>query len=142
MPTITVLCGIPGSGKTTLSEKLAADNNATLYCFDKLRGKFRHMIADNVRLHLGTLMAKELCNGCDIVYDDLNTKKKHRINLLRSVAQIDCKKVLIVMTTPFEECVLRNANRFFSLPNVTLHSINKQYEAPELDEGWDEIIYY
>ena len=32
---IYVFCGIPASGKTTLSQQLAQQHNAKLYCYDE-----------------------------------------------------------------------------------------------------------
>ena len=84
----------------------------------------------------------DLQNGYNVVCDDLNTKLEWRQGILSAVSGIDRKKILIVMTTPLSECLKRNANRQMRLPDFIVESIAKDFEAPAIDEGWDEIVYY
>lgn len=86
-------------------------------------------------------IANDLQNGHSVVCDDLHTKLKWRKGLLSVVADIPCKKVLVVMTTPLEECLRRNANRERKLPDFVVENIYAKYEPPIYEEGWDEIIY-
>ena len=83
----------------------------------------------------------DLLHGRSVVCDDLHTKKIWRQDLLNAVSGIDCRKVLIVLTTPVEECIRRNAGRQSRLPDTLIHTINHKYEQPTLDEGWDGIVY-
>lgn len=87
-------------------------------------------------------IAADLRAGRPVVCDDLHTKRKWRAGLLAVVADIDCEKVLVVMTTPLEECLRRNAGRARRLPDFVLHAVAEQYEPPSLEEGWTKIIYY
>ena len=135
-----VLCGIPGSGKTTMSAQLAEQHNAKLYCFDSLPHAHHPKYADAVRSQMHKDIAEDLRNGQSVVVDDLHTKLKWRQGLLSAVADIDCKKILVVMDTPLEECLRRNANREMRLPDFVVESIHQSFEPPTLDEGWDEII--
>ena len=46
------------------------------------------------------------------------------------------------MTTPFEECISRNAQRQeHRLPNFVIYHLNQEYQPPSLEEGWDDIQY-
>ena len=139
---LITLCGTPASGKTTLSKELAEKYNAKLYCFDKFEGAFSPSKAEKVRSQMHKDIAEDLRNGINVVCDDLNTKLKWRSSLLSAVSDIECKKTLVVMTTPLEVCLERNRKREFVLPDFVITSIHKDYEAPTLSEGWDEIIYY
>lgn len=87
-------------------------------------------------------IAADLRDGFDVVCDDLHTLVEWRDGILSAIHGIECQKVLIVMTTPFDECLRRNAVRDMRLPDLVLYDTNKKYEPPSIDEGWDEIIYY
>lgn len=138
---LIVLCGIPGSGKTTLSEQMADEQDAVLYCFDKRKGAFSPTKAPSVRQQMYAEIAEDLRSGKSVVCDDVNVYKAYRKNILNAVSGIDCRKVLIVLTTPLDECLRRNANRKCRLPDALIHGINGAYEPPTLEEGWDEIVY-
>lgn len=137
---LTVLCGIPGSGKTTLSAQLAEQHNAKLYCFDSLPHAHHPKYAESVRCQMWADIAEDLRNGYSVVVDDLHTKLKWRQGLLSTVKETDCKKILVVMDTPLEECLRRNANRENRLPAFVVESVHESFELPTLTEGWDEIV--
>ena len=137
-----IMCGPPGSGKSTLSKQLADQNNAKLFCFDSLPNSHNPKYAESVRKQMWADIAEELRAGQSIVCDDVHTKLKWRSGFLTTTADIPCKKVLVVMTTPLDECLQRNANRKFRLPNLVVENSYKNMEPPTLDEGFDEILYY
>lgn len=140
MNNLCALCGIPGSGKTTLSMQMAERHNARLYCFDSLPNAHHPKYAESVRCRMWADIVGDLRNGHSVVVDDLHTKLKWRLGLLSAVADIPCKKILVVMDTPLEECLRRNANREFRLPDFVVEHIHQSYEPPTLGEGWEEII--
>lgn len=136
-----VLCGIPASGKTTLSKQLSSQYNAKLYCYDEFIKLYKK---HDRHEYLYNLIANDLAVGHNIVLDDLHTRFEWRKTLLDAIKDIPCKKILIIMTTPLEECIRRNAQRQGSsrLPEFIIYHLNKEYQPPSLDEGWDEILYY
>lgn len=138
--TIHVLCGIPGSGKTTLSKQLELECNAVLYCYDKFP---RAHWDKESREKMHKQMANDVRCGKSAICDDLNIAKSDRISILKALHDIECKKILHVMTTPPDLCVERVREREqWKVPAcVVLHCLN-YYEIPSLDEGWDEIIYH
>lgn len=136
-----VFCGIPGGGKTTLSKQLSEQHNAKLHCFDSLPNAHHPKYYESVRSQMWADITNDLRNGHAVVCDDLHTKLKWRKGLLSAVADTPCKKVLVVMTTPLEECLRRNANRERRLPDSVVANIHASYEPPTYDEGWDKIIY-
>ena len=137
---LLIVCGIPGSGKTTLSKQLAEQYSAKLHCFDRLPHAHHPKYANAVRSQMWADIAEDLRNGHSVVCDDLHTKLKWRQGLLDALTDIPCKKILVVMDTPLEECLRRNANRERRLPDFVVENIHAKYEPPSLDEGWDEII--
>ena len=137
---LIVLCGIPGSGKTTLSEELAKKYNANIYHFDEYPGAHHPQKADQAHRQMWSDIAQDLKNGNNVVCDDLHTKKIWRSNILNSLKDKECKKILVVLDTKLDECLKRNSNRKHKLPDFILHDLFRKYEHPSLDEGWDEII--
>ena len=140
--TIYILCGIPASGKSTLSHELSTQHNAKLYFYDNLPNAHNPRLKDAVHAQMWASIAEDLRNGYDVVCDDLHTKREWRENILSALADVECRKILVVMTTPLDECLKRNANRAARLPDFVLHDLYEKYESPTLNEGWDEILYY
>ena len=134
-------CGIPGSGKTTLSNQLAEHYNAKLYCYDSFPHAHHPRYTESIHLKMWRDIVEDLQSGKSVVCDDINIKFKWRKDLLQALDGVDCKRVLIVMTTPLEECLQRNANRKHRLPDWVIQSLAEKYEPPTYEEGWDEIIY-
>jgi tRNA uridine 5-carbamoylmethylation protein Kti12 len=131
---LIVLCGIPGSGKSTISKQLAEEHNATCHSFDELRLLRRSDFIPYIK--------DSLESNNNVVADAPHTDKKTRLELLNAIKHVDCKRILVFMNTPFDECVRRNAQRKNPLPFFILKSFEKELEIPTLDEGWDEILYY
>ena len=137
-----VLCGLPASGKTTFSKELAKTTNSKLHCFDDIPESRNPKKNKEIKRQMYRDIYEDLAQGFDVVLDDLHTQKEWRDNLLSIIKDIPCKKTLIVMTTPLEECLRRNKHRANSLPDFVIQILNQRYELPTLDEGWDEILYY
>ena len=136
-----VLCGIPGSGKTTYSQQLAEKLNAKLYCYDKIPGSSHPKKFVMLHKQMWMRISRDLREDHTVVCDDLHTTIKQRSDILNALKEVDCKKVLVVMTTPLEECLIRNRNRKARLPDFVLEDIHNKFEQPTLEEGWDEIIF-
>jgi predicted kinase len=127
-----VMCGVAGAGKTTYSKKLAKKQNLVRYSFDEMKC---------IRYgEITPLVIGSLKSGNNVVVDALYEKEKTRKELLSATEGIDCKRVLVFMDTPFEECVRRNAQRPKPLPTFVIKCLHETLECPTLNEGWDEII--
>ena len=127
------MCGIPGSGKTTLSKQIADEYIAVRLSLDEM-GYVR-------QFKLIPHIIEALENGESVVADSLYTKKQWRTEILEAVKGIECKRVLVCMNTPLDICILRNRGREKPLPDFVVEYQFEKYEKPTLDEGWDEIIY-
>ena len=139
---LITLCGIPGSGKTTLSRKLADKIDAVLYCYDNLPNANRPPHHQMVRHEMWVDAARDLQNDLNVVLDDLHTTQKMRMDMLAALGDVDCKKMIVVMQTPYELCLQRNANRSAWLPDFVIQSLHNRFVMPTLEEGWDEIVHY
>lgn len=134
MTNLIILCGAPGSGKSTLSKKLAQEQTLTRLSMDEL--KFL------LHSELLPLVTKSLQSGKNVIVDALYTKLKWREAILEATKDFQCKRTLIFVNTPLDECIRRNKGRENALPDFVIEDIYNSIEPPTLDEGWDEIILY
>lgn len=134
MITLYVMCGVPASGKSTLSKRLAENENLTRISFDEMRCL--------TQKDLISPMVTALQEGNSVIIDAVNNCIGNRKILLDSIKDVACKKIIIVMTTSLDECIERNSNREFPVPIGILKGIHHALQLPTLDEGWDEIILY
>lgn len=140
---IVVFCGLPASGKTTLSTQLANEYKIKLYQYDEFKKDLKSQNSRQIHQRLYSLIVEDLLTGCDVMLDDLYTCLEWRRSLLETIKDIPCKKILIVMTTPFEECIRRNSQRQGQsrLPDFIIKHLHGRYQPPSLDEGWDDILF-
>ena len=141
VPTAYVLCGVQGSGKTTIARKLEVED-IKRFSFDELDGAetFENGALLKTQMHNDAISA--LKTGADVVLDAAYTTISQRKEVLSDLSGADCRKVLIVMITPYAECLRRNAMRENPIPEHMIVMCKKLYRSPTLSEGWDEIIYY
>lgn len=138
---LIVMCGIPASGKTTLSSLFASEYNNKLHHFDDYANAFHPEKSKDALHQMWSDIYQELQNGDDVICDNVHITKEMRADILNAVSNVSCKKICVVLTTPIEECIKRNANRKARLPDFVLYDMHNKFEPPSLDEGWDEIIY-
>jgi tRNA uridine 5-carbamoylmethylation protein Kti12 len=134
------LCGIAGSGKTTLSKRLTDTYNAKLYSYDEILSK-NNLTSYEVRAQILSSITCDLQAGFNVILDDLNILANSRIEVLDTIKDCKCNKILIVLNTPLSECLHRNKNRVKRLPDWVIEHMYRKYQIPTLDEGWDEILY-
>lgn len=137
---ILAISGIPGSGKTTLANQLAQQYNATVHSYDNMTGaNTKESMDGSVKRAWLEAISADLRAGKSVVCDGLNLTVKDREEVLSAVADIPCKKVLIIKNVPLETCLQRNRQRRARLPDFVLEQSAERWEEPTLDEGWDEI---
>lgn len=126
-----VMCGVPGSGKTTHSKRMAEEHGLERFSFDEMRC-FR--LEEFMRPAI-----KAMKEGKNVILDTVNLRVNVRKKVLQAVADIPCKKIVVYMDTPLEECIRRNAAREAHLPEHVIQSTYRALQKPTLDEGWDEV---
>lgn len=141
IPTMYVLSGIPGSGKTTLGKELATEYGLALHTYDDVPNANRKGFIESARNHYHNNIIADLKNGKSVICDRSYVRVEGRKLTLDAVAGIKCRKVIIVLTTPFDECVSRNNARQRRLPEFVIKELYKKCTEPALSEGWDEIVH-
>lgn len=140
MSILYAISGTPGSGKTTLAHQLAERHNATVHSYDDFPGaNTRASVGGSVKRAWIETIRADLQAGKSVVCDGLNLTVKERKELLAVVADIPCKKILVVKVVPLDVCLQRNRQRKARLPNFVIEQSARKMEPPADDEGWDEI---
>lgn len=143
-PSLILLVGIPGSGKTTYAEKYIKENPDTVHLSsDKIRAELWGNEAtqgDNNEVFslMQTRAIEALNNGQSVVYDATNITRKDRsyiISLCPKFAKIEC----YIIWAPIETCIERDATRERTVGKEVIDRMLKRFQAPWYDEGLDEV---
>ncbi len=143
-PKLIILCGIPGSGKTTYAKNYTERNfNSIHLSSDVIR---RELYGDeSIQGNPGdvfSLMQKRaieaLNNGYDVLYDATNITRKDRsgiIGVCPKFARIECH----IIWAPIEICIERDSARERTVGKDVIDRMLKRFQAVYYDEGIDKI---
>ena len=67
----------------------------------------------------------DLADGHSVICDGTYTIERTRRELLDGISAVQCEKIIVVLTTPFEECLRRNACRDVQVPKVDMYHMQK-----------------
>ena len=146
MPDLIYMVGIAGSGKSTVAMRIASQmkEEVVLLSSDTIRGEIygdENCQRDPGRvfdiMHQRTVVA--LSQGISVVYDATNLSCKRRMNFLKSIAHIDCRKECVVVVTTPEDIEERMKSRDRKVPMEVVHKQLCQFQCPNYYEGWDKI---
>lgn len=144
VPTMTMFCGLPASGKSTYAEKLAKETDAIILSSDAIRWELFGDETDQdhnqkVFQELHKRAKEYLNNGKNVIYDATNISSKRRRAFLDELKKIDCIKNCIVMATPYKQCLENNRNRARQVPEWAIERMYRKWQTPHWFEGWDNI---
>lgn len=153
-PTLYVLVGLPGSGKSTWAEA-NKQWNVRHISSDAIRREMEEKGEEYTNNYIFECMYLDtvynLANGNSVIYDATNIEPKYRKNFLKRVKEycatyrdeIKLKTVAVVFTTPLGICLKRNAQRqgVARVPEEVIRNMSKKYKLPNKSEGFDEIVY-
>ena len=139
-----MLIGLPASGKSTIAEEYTS-NGYICHSSDTIREELFDNVnhqADN-QLIFETLhkrVREDLLAGEDVVYDATNLSMKRRRGFIRQwLNGLECAKTVVIVATPFNECVQRDHNRERTVGVKVLDRMYKSFNFPLLQEGFDFI---
>ena len=145
MAELIMMCGISGSGKSTIAMRYALTRSAIIYSSDSIREEIYG--DENCQKNPGRVfdilhqrVTKALSQGFDVVYDATNLSCKRRMNFLKTIAHIDCKKTCVVVVTTPEDIEERMKLRERKVPMEVVHKQMCQFQCPNYYEGWDKIV--
>jgi predicted kinase len=143
-PKCIILCGIPGSGKTTYAKKYIKKHENTIHLSsDKIREELwgnESTQGDNNDVF--SLMQKRaieaLNNGHNVIYDATNVTRKDRAYIISQCPKF-VKIEAHVVWAPIETCINRDAERERTVGIEVIDRMLKRFQAPFIDEGIDDI---
>ena len=158
MPTVYMLIGLPGSGKSTVAEKLAKGEDAVIVSTDKIREELfgDEAIQSNEKYNGNDVFCiaydkikLAMLEGRNVIFDATNVKRKNRkyfLDLLRPEKFLALQKTnyryrfhAILIATPYEKCLKNNLNRRRVVPEEVIKRMMTNFEVPIYKEGWNKI---
>lgn len=144
MNKLTILCGIPGSGKSTWAQNNGWRTGAFTICPDSYREKFTGSPSNMSRdKEVWAACYKDLEDwlklGRNVVYDATSRNRKSRKKLIDIAKRQGVEVTAVFFKTPFWKCVWRNFWRERRVPVKVIWNMLKTLEKPLLSEGFKEI---
>ena len=152
MPTLYVLVGVPGSGKSTwaIGQEWAKDcayvsTDSHVEKHAELNGKTYNEVFKDFMLQAVKLMAQDVmvarAAGQDIIWDQTSTtviSRRKKFDMLP-----DYYTIAVVFKTP-EPAELEqrlNSRPGKIIPDEIVQDMVNRFEMPTLEEGFDEVWY-
>lgn len=144
MTKIFICIGLPASGKSEQAKKLAVGYDAEIFSSDALRtemfGDVNHQKDNDVLFkELHKRIRECLISGKNAILDACNISYKRRMSFLQSLNKIPCEKIAVLMATPYEVCLERNARRERKVPESVIKRMYMNWNSPYWYEGWNDI---
>lgn len=143
-PTLILLVGPPGLGKTTYAKKYLSEHSNTVYLSsDKIRKELwgdEGTQGDNneVFYRMQDRAINSLNLGSDVIYDATNITRKDRsyiISLCPKFVNIEAH----IIWAPIETCIERDAARQRTVGKEVIDRMLKRFQPVFYDEGINEI---
>ena len=143
-PKLIMMCGLPGSGKTTYAKLLAANRGDAihlssdairkeLYGDESVQGN-----SDEVFSLMHDRMLNALNRGVDVVYDTTNITRKSR-KLTLDLCPTFVRKECCVVWDDIEECIQKDSQRDRTVGKEVIDRMAKAFQAPYYDEGFEYV---
>lgn len=153
MNKLTVLCGLPGSGKSTIAKSILKEEMETegfvtkIFSSDAIREELygdANILGNHQEVF--ELLEKRIiaffrANPDGVaIYDATNLIAKKRRELIKRIAKnAVCLFECIFVACRLSQCKRRQYTRDRQVPEEVIERMARQFQAPFYNEGWDEI---
>lgn len=143
MNKLYMLIGLPASGKSTIAKELSKSEGAIIVSSDEIRQELLGDINDQTQNgkvfeEVEKRIKEGLLNG-NVIYDATNINYKKRRAFLQKLNKMEVEKIAVLVATPYEECLARNANRDRRVPEEVIKRMYESFYIPQYYEGFDDI---
>ena len=145
MAKVYVMCGLPGSGKTTIAHQIAADLDAVVISSDSIREELYgdESVQGQPSVVFDALYSRAhavIDDNLSVILDATNIKKRDRARVFQEFP--DNEIAAFVINTPVEVCKQRNGERERVVPEYVIDRMAKSFEVPTREEGFVKIYQH
>lgn len=138
-----ILCGIPGSGKSTISQRLNDYVVSTDHLRKCLWGDESIIKYDKLIFDLSEkIISYMLKNNDPVIFDATNLTKARRSKLINLAKSFNAQVILHWVQCPLEIAIERNLQRERKVPIHIIKALYNSFQEPTLEEGLDKIKIY
>jgi predicted kinase len=140
---VHMLIGLPASGKSTYVEK-HAPKDAIIVSPDRIRQEVFQVVYDPVvEDGVWGRFFKEIEEGLrqkkEVIIDNTNVTRRARSAIIQLAKKYEAPVIGYWFQVPLEECLKRNKQRDRVVPEYMIHSFQRMFEEPKMEEGFKEI---
>ena len=139
-----LLVGLPASGKSTFSKRLAASKNAVIISTDSIRkilykDESKQGNWKEIERVLHESIFNSISKGQSVIIDATHTVKEHRKILINLSNQINW--TCYFLKTDKQTCIKRNLERSRTVPKHVIESMANQLKLtpPTREEGFKKL---
>lgn len=143
-PSLILLVGIPGSGKTYYAKEYVKFNDNTVHLSsDSIRKELwgdEAIQGDNNEVFslMQSRAIEALNNGQNVIWDSTNMTRKERAYIISACPKFVQIEAHIIWA-PIEDCIRRDAARERTVGKEVIDKMLKRFQAPYYDENIDNI---
>lgn len=147
-PTMWVLVGLSGSGKSTIATQIANENpNTIIVSSDVIREELTGNENDQSKNEdvfkiFHKRIREYLIKEINVIADATNLTMKSRRAILMNTLGLKVNKICCVIVKRFEQCKIDNSNRLRVVPERVIEKQLRSFQIPFRQEGWNKIIFY
>lgn len=145
LPTLYVMVGLPGSGKSHIAVDLAKENEAVIFSMDNIREELCGRVEDQSRnKEVFEIYRQRIRNalkeGKNVIADATNVS--HRSSFLHEFADIPHKNIAHVANKDINDCLIDNLDRPHPVPPDVIKRMAERFTVPTKAEGFEDIIVH
>jgi predicted kinase len=144
-PTLWVMVGLYGSGKSSVAKEIAeTEENTIIVSSDAIREELTGKVEDQSKNEevfkvFHKRIREALENNTNVIADATNITIRSRRAIIENIKGIECRKIAYLIPRPFDQCKLDNLNRQHPVPEEVLDGQLRKFQIPFYEEGWDLI---
>lgn len=148
MSDLYIMVGIPGSGKSTIAEKMASiDSNMVIISSDAIRKELygdENFQGDNGKVFdfAHKKIKENLKKGFHVIFDATNVTIKGRKQIIRIGKEARADSIIAIVVAPIREiCICLDKTRDRTVGAKVIDKFINRFELPFEQEGFDAIHF-